>query len=241
LSLRETDGSRVRNEHEDGSRTPPDEYRFGVLLTCRCGAVVVSSGYAYPQEYQAGEDEWEQEEALYPSFIDPAPPLFEIPKACPENVRQEVLGAFHLYWCDLHAAANRIRSAVELLLDHLRIPRSGPNRKGQRAPLKLHRRIEIFEAKRFGPKRRGRKRPPLVTHMLALKWLRNLGSHASKSKLKRNDLCDAMEILSHVLEELNVRPAVTAKITSVAREINRRRGPRRKRPADSVRAGSVKR
>ena len=84
-----------------------------------------------------------------PSSIKPPPPMIHIPEKCPPTVRAEVVAAFSLYWCDLAAGLNRIRNALELVLDDLKIPKATMDKaKRKKHRLNLHQRIEKLEKKR---------------------------------------------------------------------------------------------
>src|ERR1035437_667301 len=86
---------------------------------------------------------------------------------------------------DQGAAANRLRVALECLLDHVGIPRQEKNQKGDVWDLKLHSRIETFEKAEAN----------LGGQLMALKWLGNTASH--EGNVTREDLLDALEILEH--------------------------------------------
>src|SRR5437762_3380587 len=110
------------------SRDHPDyEGRFSCTLRCSnlpCVEPVAVVGNVYSDEQvDDGEGGWEWEEYMVPVFVHPVPDLFSVVPQCPKDIATEIRRAFSLFWCDLRASANRIRAALELILDHFRIPR----------------------------------------------------------------------------------------------------------------------
>jgi hypothetical protein len=174
------------------------------------------SGVTAVEQVQADEYVGEYEELLYPTFVDPPLQLFSVPKQCPKAIVTELNACFRLVWADENAAANRARAATERLMDHLKIPTKRKNRKGKFDRLTLHHRIELFRLKE----------KQLGDALLAIKWLGNAGSHGNG--LSRADLFDAFKILDFVLDRVLVqRERAVAKL---AREINKRKGPRSPTP-----------
>jgi hypothetical protein len=78
---------------------------------------------------------------------------------------------------------------VELLLTDRRIKKTIV-RNNERKPLFLHKRIEEYR----------KKNPVMADHLMAIKFLGNDASHASG--LLREDLLNAFEILSEVIDEV---------------------------------------
>ncbi|MFI9771878.1 DUF4145 domain-containing protein [Streptomyces sp. NPDC052415] len=124
-----------------------------------------------------------------PLFFMPELPLVESFGDCPRLVRQRIEAASTVLWADPSSAANRLRSAVEALMDHHGIPRRGfSNAKSY--DLSLHRRIERF--KTVKPEY-----AQAADLMLAVKWTGNAGSHGSAIRV--SDVLDAVEILDRTL------------------------------------------
>ena len=196
---------------------PDEKYegRFSCMVRCavtKCreprvvlGKVVLD---VVPDEY--GQPTMEK--YLVPRFVYPTPAIFEIPLKTPSGVKKELWRSFELFWCDPGAAAGRVRAAVEILMDELKIPARFKTRRGEIRPLPLHGRIQRF----------AKKEAALGEALLAVKWLGNVGAHSAE--LQRPDLLDAFEILDHVLDELIVKRA--QRIKQLAREIIKRKGPR---------------
>ena len=88
------------------------------------------------------------------------------------------------------------------------------------APLNLHRRIEPLKVRNAG----------VADALFAIKWVGNSGSHVGN--LTRDDVFDAYDILEEVLSELFVKHRET--MHKLIKEINRRKGPRRKKREPSL-------
>jgi hypothetical protein len=195
--------------------------RFACLFKCpHCNADIAVAG-TYRVRDDRYHDEVLGESGDYaphyiPLFFSEAPHIISLPPAAPEEVKEELLKAFRLFWSDPESCANRIRSSLEKLLTAHRIQRTtGRTAKGRRQFLKLHERIERFR----------RKRPELANQMMAVKWLGNAGSHSSP--ISAEDVLDGFDLMEYVLDELYVRRA--HRIGAITRAINRRKGPRSRR------------
>jgi hypothetical protein len=127
------------------------------------------------------------------------PDIFDIPAKCPKEVSEELRAGFSLFFSDRGATANRVRIALERLMDHLKIP-----------PGKLHDRLDIFS-----------KQNPIGENLMAVKWLGNTGSH--EGKVSRDDLLDGFQILEHALAEIiEMRSANAAEL---ARKLTQKHKP----------------
>lgn len=183
-----------------------DEYRFAGLLRCDnpdCHDVVSAGGVVTRDYWQVSADEWETIPSYHISSLNPPPSPFRIDPAVPESVATRLTEAAGLLWADNDAAANKIRQAVECVLDERAVkkfPREGP-----RKAIPLHQRIVSFA--KIAPEAGG----PL----LAIKWIGNSGSH--KGGLTRDDVLDAFEIMEVVLEEIYVghRRAILKKVDAI--------------------------
>lgn len=149
-----------------------------------------------------------------PRFFVEAPPIFSIPDQCPNVVIRELGQAFALVWADVGSSGNRLRSAVEALLDDQKVPRRKLNKtKRKMRPLNLHERINEFR----------KKQPEAADLLEAVKWLGNAGSHASLMKLSWDDLLDGFELFEHVIDLIYVGRA--EKMKRRAKKINKQKGP----------------
>lgn len=196
--------------------------RFACLLICQnrdCGEVVALGGKTSHEE----DHDWEQQtmhwsRAFVPQAFTPAPPIFPIPLECPDEVSAELKKAFGLYWSDPASSANRLRVAVEVMLNDQRVAKTVVNKKGKREALTLHARIERFKAKDA----------EAAHYLLAIKWLGNAGSHSGLDAVDDDDLLGAFELIENVIERLYVRRE--ARLKQIARGLNQRKGkPARRR------------
>lgn len=187
-----------------------------VILKCnnnKCGDVVSMLGSLdHPIEYDS--DGFSFYAALCkPLFFSPPLSLFCIPSRCPESVRCQIKKAFALYLYDKESSANRVRSAIESLMDEERVPKISHQKKRF---LPLHARLERWAKKR--PKATG-----LADKLKAVKWIGNEGTHGN---ISIDDVFDAFDIMQHVLEELY--DSSSARIGKIAGEINKKSKPRSK-------------
>ncbi|MGY3056101.1 hypothetical protein ACVWZD_001621 [Streptomyces sp. TE3672] len=156
---------------------------------------------------------------LTPTFFHPALPLVQRHDAAPRSVLDRVEAGAAVIWVDPSSAANRLRSAVEALLDDQGIPRKGHSNKGP-YDVKLHQRIENFKKEKPGFS-------DSADALLAAKWIGNVGSH--EDGLKIPDVLNGAELLDFALMEIydTSRDAVK----KMAAEITARKGfPAQKAP-----------
>ncbi len=187
----------------------------GMLRCSACATPVAASGSSLIKEHPSNDRALVT--TFSPSHLEPAPAIIRVPTNCPRSLATELERAFALYWNDADASANRIRSCVELLLTHLKIPKKARTPKGDFRRLSLHQRIERF----------AHRKPDLAKNLMALKWLGNDASHGGRC-LRREDTLDGFQILEHVLAELF--DGNKAFLTKLTRQINRAKGRRRKSP-----------
>lgn len=215
LKIAEPKWSSDAHGHEAWDPDWIDE-RFACLLICQnreCGEVVALAGKTSHEE----DHDWEQQtmhwtRTFIPQVAVPAPPIFPVPKECPEEVGEELKKAFGLYWSDPASSANRLRVSVEVLLNDQKVAKTVVNKKGKRETLNLHARIEKFKAKDA----------EAANYLLAIKWLGNAGSHAGLDSLDDGDLLGGFELIEHVIERLYVRRE--ARLKQIAKGLNQRKG-----------------
>lgn len=160
---------------------------------CQEGAVVAGHAYVDEQWERPTEDRYQT--FLQVHFIEPALRLFHIPPAAPEHIRRAIESASIVMWASPSSAANRLRYAVEEVLDD-----QGVSKKGT-----THGRIE-----RFGKQNQG-----MASALMAVKWIGNEGSH--QDVLTTGDVLDGSEILEHVVVALygTGNTAIEARIKAV--------------------------
>lgn len=169
--------------------------RFSIAASCSnqdCGEGVVVTGVAGPDVDfdEDGNQIWVE---LYaPKLIYPASIPIDLPKKLPEEVINQIKRASAQIWIDFHACANCLRSAVEALLTHQKVRRQRKKKSGGLYRLNLSERIDEF-----------RKKNEQAADLLhSIRVLGNVGSHLGKTKVTRDDVLDAFEIIEHVFSIL---------------------------------------
>ncbi|WP_329338476.1 DUF4145 domain-containing protein [Streptomyces sp. NBC_01352] len=127
-----------------------------------------------------------------PKFFLPHLPLIESYDLSPPLVQKRIDAAAKIIWSDPSSAANRLRSAVEALMDDQGIPRKCV-RGGRPYEVNLHNRIVAFKAAK--PEHAG-----VADLVLAVKWIGNVGSH--NDSLRVPDVLEGVEILDHTLDQI---------------------------------------
>lgn len=187
--LVQSERSRRGHSHEDWDPTWIEE-RFTLLLECSassCGELVVVSGDTVLDQVEDEDGRWVWASQLRPRSMFPAPYIIELPREVPDAVRYELEQAFALFWIDLNASANRLRTSLERGLDEVGIKKF--NKTGKRISIPLAQRIKLFE------KAKG---ADLSEIFNALRHVGNLGTHASVS---RTALLTAFTLYEHALAE----------------------------------------
>ena len=165
--------------------------------------------------YNNYQDEYIEDynEVFYPLYFNPPLNIFQINEKCPEDIKNEIIDSFKLFWNDLPSCANKIRTSLEMLMNQQKVKKTFIQR-GTRKNLSLHKRIEEFK----------NTKPEIADFLLAIKWIGNSGSHVGK--LEKVDVLDAYELLEHSLNKLFDDKEAELKKKTI--EINKRRGTRKK-------------
>ncbi len=211
MAAYETKLSREASNNEDWTPEWREEVASLALRCARpgCGEYVLVAGHLGQKQVE-GYETFVAE--FRPSYVQPSPDLFNLPPDCPSKIAEQLRLTFSLFWLDAPAAANSVRSAVERLLDHLRIAKTAPG--GRKTRLSLHARIERYQ----------KLNPELGDTLMAVKWIGNEGSHSRE--LTRPDLVKAFEMLSYVLDKIFDNRAT--RVAKMAGRINR---ARKRKPA----------
>lgn len=191
---------------------------FTAILTCsnqKCSEHVIMSGYVREKEVEYEDPElgwgYSVSRVLSPRSILPPLRLIDIPARTPKKVEQAMWSAFDLIWCDPSSCANKVRVAVELLMDHFKVKKY--SRTGARKPVPLHSRIDVDFRVKY---------PLVADHLLACKWIGNEGSHVLTGVSFKQAL-DGIEMLEYVLAALFDEDA--QRLTRLATKINRKKRP----------------
>ncbi|SEO01510.1 protein of unknown function [Actinacidiphila rubida] len=150
----------------------------------------------------------------------PALPLIREGDSFPQTVKDLLVAASAILYLDPSSAANRVRAAIEELLDLHRVPRTFISKKHKRVRYTAHKRIELF-------KERKPKFADAADLLMAVKWIGNDGSHGNE--LGVGDVLDGVELLNHALELTYDTSA--ADLRKRAAAINKHGGIPRKRAA----------
>lgn len=198
-------------EHEIQGET--SEGRFIAMLKCSnrmCGEMVAIVGdYESNSTIDHGPDgglEVFWDDIFRPTSMHPAPPIISWPKSIDGAAKMHLLISFELFWVDLAACANRLRIAVEFLLDLLGIPRERPLGEKGRKSLDLAERIT----------RLGAGRPGHESALNALRHIGNIGSHHGMVDFE--SVLDCYELLEDAMVELLERRR--ERLEAIAQRIN---------------------
>lgn len=199
------------------------EHVFSGILKCKnidCKELVTISGQClkdivYMDEAPDGRPIEDRFSTYYPKHFYPNLKIFELPKEVTDNVRKQINLSFSNYFHDLSSCANRIRNAIEHILDDLNAPKKKKTKAGNIHVFKtLHARIEHY----------GKKNKKISNYLLALKIIGNEGSHVGEVHIE--DILDAYEILEQLIEFTYVQR--NKKVEKIANEIVDRNKPRMK-------------
>lgn len=191
------------------------EERFSALMQCQnenCGEVVSIGGNVVTVEDHNEEEQTLNWSIVYePKFLLPAPKIFPILDSCPDAVKIELERTFGLFWFDNGASANGLRTAIEALLNDLKIARTFI-KKRKRGELTLHARIQKLEIKNS----------EAAELLMAIKWLGNTGSHLADSAIPRDELLNGFDLFHGVIEMIYEKRA--ARLMKIAKTITKRKG-----------------
>ncbi|EKN4914269.1 DUF4145 domain-containing protein [Yersinia enterocolitica] len=217
--------SSLKNQYNDYWDPEWIEEIFTSILICedpKCKEVVACSGVGGVDWEILINERGDQEQDFFsyyiPKTFTPTLKYINIPKECPDSVKDNLNEAFSLTLLSPSSAANKVRAAVENLLTEFKIPRYKNRRKngvtkGRRVFISLHERIVLAEGKKTIFKE-------LSNILIAIKWLGNEGSHAT-SGITESDIFDAYRLIEHILNEIY---SPQSKLQKRAEEITKNKG-----------------
>lgn len=210
VTYEETENSRRGKQHEAWDYDWIT-YVFTAHARCNnasCKQLFAISGHGGLEPCYDEDGETAYEPYFSPQHISPTPDVIEIPATCPDDVKKELRAAFRLMRADMPSCANRLRVALECLMNHIGIQK---RKKGSSGfyDLTLHKRIELYE----------KGNPTIGAHLMAIKWLGNAGSHEEPA-ININDLLDAFEVLEHCLVEILEQRS--ARIAKLAKDLGKK-------------------
>jgi Domain of unknown function (DUF4145) len=185
----------------------------------RCSRPACGNIYVVAGEWTRGSDNPDEEEEEIDSFdaglfglvvrhVLPPLPLIAFPDATPKKILALVDSASSALLSDSSSASNRIRTAIDALLDEQHVRKTSPK---NRQRLKTHDRILLFESKN----------QTAAKQLMAMKWIGNVGSHEGEP-LSLKLVLDGIELFARAIE-LIYDPR-EAELERLAAEINRRGG-----------------
>ena len=177
---------------------------FSGLLTCERSACrefvhVIGEFKLEDRIHEPGEPygpgQWNAsdfENSLKIKFFEPALLLIDPDCKAPSQVVNLVNSGSVLLWSDPASAANRVRSAVEELLNRQGIRKTYKDKKGKTQRNTAHKRIELLGGKGQSKYRNA------ADLLMAVKWIGNDGSHGDA--LTVPDVLDGVELMSEALD-----------------------------------------
>ena len=182
------------------------EKRFTTMLRCEhCAEAIAVAGIVEEKTLHVrrnGEYEEFVEERFFPRYVAPSPRFVKAPRSTPAEIVRLLEESFILFWQDPSSAGNKLRQAVERLMDHLQVATGSS----------LHQRLVDF----------AKSQADLGDRLLAIKWIGNAGSH--QSDLTSKDVIDAYALMEYVLHTLF--DSARDETAVIASDINARKGPR---------------
>nr|WP_321980124.1 DUF4145 domain-containing protein [uncultured Cohaesibacter sp.] len=173
----------------------PDWMIFRFCFSCVCDnqecgeiAFVTGDGRVDQRYDDRGQAEF-YEHFTIKSFF-PSPRLCYIPSEVPDKVEQQLYKSFSLFWVDVSAAANALRSSLESLLDEMNVPSQEQSKKGSTVRMSLHRRLEVWS----------KTNEEHAELCLALKEVGNLGSHGDI--VETEHYFSSLKLYSYILKQL---------------------------------------
>lgn len=215
MSEETAESMKYRQENDDWDIEWVNLVFCGKLICENCNETVFFTGKGSPEgggvfDESTGDFEYQYENRFTPTFFEPCIKVFDIPSKCPDQLKKEIESSFKLFWCDLPSCANKIRIALEVLMDEFKVKKF--ERTGRRKVIPLHQRIENF------------KNNEVKDTLLAIKWIGNIGSHYDS--IETVDILDAYRLLEFALNK--IFNDETKEIEKIAKEINKRKGTRKK-------------
>lgn len=173
-----------------------------------CDTVVFAGSGGMDREYDV-EGDWKWAPYYAPRFFFPALKLIHMPENgnISEDLIRAIEASFSVFWINLDSCANRLRTAIELLLDAIGVERKV--RPDATKELTLHQRIERIDAIQ---------RPHIKGMLEAIKLVGNDGSHAL-DQVPCEDILTCYEILEHVLQLVYPPPSKTARMVEMAQKL----------------------
>ena len=202
INIQETHESKSYRDHPGWEPDWINGYFSGVLTcersTCKEFVHVIGEFKVVDKIYEAddpydlerGPNEYDN--SMKVKFFEPPLLLIDGNSNAPDQVCSLVNSASVVLWSDPASAANRVRSAVEELLNRQHVRKTFQDRKGKTRRHTAHQRIELLKAK-------GQPKYCNAADLLmAVKWIGNDGSHGSAVSV--SDVLDGVELMNEALD-----------------------------------------
>lgn len=217
-SLQQTAQAQKQSDEYLAYHPEADEsYFVGVIKcnnrSCNENITLIGDSYQSPIWLDESDPRPEYVNHFKPHYFYPSLEMFEISSQCPNNIRKQIRLSFSHYFNDTSAAANSVRTALEMLLDHQKVKKTFTTSAGKRKYYTLHGRIELF----------GQSNTVIKPFLLAAKWIGNAGSHLGD--VSKDAILDGYELLEHCIDELYQKPFRLKELSSKAKTINKKKKP----------------
>lgn len=184
---------------QEHSSDPEEFYyaSFTAMLQCenpQCREIVSCIGDTHVSldEYDYTLQEMNYTKYYKPKLFIPSLKFIDIPEKCPDKVTYSLQEAFALTFLSPSSAANKVRAAIENLLEEqFAILPSKSNGDF----ISLASRLKVFDTQY------SQQHYKLHEILDAIRWIGNDGSHGL-SNLTHNDIFDAYEFMEYVLNEI---------------------------------------
>ncbi len=217
LIFKETASTKEYLQYSEEFDIDDIHYVYSCIFQCSnnsCNERISSSGSAKIKFVDIEVDgEYKKEECYYfqPHYFYPPLQIINISNNVPKNVIDKLEKSFELFFCSPSSSANYARSALELILTELKIPKTTISKRNKRVDLKLHNRIEKLPEKY----------KDLKEHLMAIKCIGNEGSH-SGGELTKDNVIELYEILEYALSE--IFDGKTQNLKKKVKKINKAKG-----------------
>ena len=179
------------------------EHHFIGLMKCsssRCNQIITISGLVDKDIEHSGQDEYgnyfeKHFDSYKPLLFSPNIRYFRVTSDIPEEIKITIDLAFHHFFYDKNASANKIRTALELILNDIKAPKKKWNNSKTKLVKfnNLHQRLENFK----------KTKKNISILMLANKYIGNDGSHIGN--VNNVDLISAFDNLEEIVEQIYIK------------------------------------
>lgn len=165
---------------------------------------------------------WEFEPYIFNrkiKYMSPSVHIIKLPDNLSPALKKMLESSFALFWIDLDSCANKIRAALEIFLDEIKIKKQIKyfDRRSQKVKVKklsLHERIGEL-------KQNSMKFSKFGDNLKAIKWIGNTGSH-SREDISLERVIQAYKIFEYIIDEVYLEQQKS--IEKLSKEINKKKG-----------------